>query len=94
VGRSKAKFFRDLGFNEDTVSFLEQELLAIARSKNVMETMGTVHGIKYVIVGTISTPVSRMVSVLTVWIIDAGEKSPRFVMARPFLVQSEEGEDD
>jgi hypothetical protein len=73
---------------------LEQELLAIARSQNVTEFMVTRHGMKYVIVGTISTPVNRMVSVLTVWIIDAGEQSPRFVTARPFLMQSEEGEDD
>ena len=94
VGRSKAKFFRDLGFNEDTVSLLEQELLAIARSQKVTETMSTVHGVKYVIVGKIGTPINRMVSILTVWIIDAGEQFPRFITARPFLAQSEEGEDD
>ena len=94
VGRSKAKFFRDLGFNEDTVSLPEQELLAIARSQKVTKTMSTVHGMRYVIVGKISTPTNTMVSVLTVWIIDAGERFPRFVTARPFLAQSEGGEDD
>ena len=52
VGRSKAKFFRNLGLNEDTVSLLQQELLAIACSQKVTETMITMHGRKYVIVGT------------------------------------------
>jgi hypothetical protein len=94
VGRSKAKFFRDLGFNESNVSGLEQELLAIARSQSVTETTATVHGMKYVIIGTINAPVSRTVSVLTVWIIDAGEQAPRFVTARPFLVQSVGDKDD
>ena len=88
VGRSKARFFRNLGFNEDTVSLLEQELLAIARSQEVTE-VSTVHGMKYVITGTINTPVGKTVSVLTVWIIDAGEEYPRFVTARPFLAQKD-----
>lgn len=89
VGKSKAKFFRNLGFNKDTVSLLEQELLAIARSQEVTETLSTVHGIKYVITGTINAPVGKTVSVLTVWIIDAGEDYPRFVTARPFLAQKD-----
>jgi hypothetical protein len=85
VGKSKAKFFRDLGFNETNVSLLEQELLNIARSQDVTETISTTHGMKYVITGTINTPIGRTVSILTVWIIDAGEETPRFVTARPFL---------
>jgi hypothetical protein len=89
VGRSKAKFFRSLGFNEDTVSLLEQELLAIARSQEVTETLSTAHGMKYVITGTINTPVGKTVSVLTVWIIDEGEDTPRFVTARPFRDQKD-----
>lgn len=85
VGQAKAKFFRALGFNEDNVSLLEQELLAIARSQTVGETLTTAHGVKYIITGTINTPVAKTVNVLTVWIIDAGEEKTRFVTARPFL---------
>lgn len=89
VGRSKARFFRSLGFNEDTVSLLEQELLAIARSQAVTETLSTAHGTKYVITGIINTPVGKTVSILTVWIIDEGEDTPRFVTARPFRDQKD-----
>jgi hypothetical protein len=89
VGRSKAKFFRGLGFNDANVSLLEKVLLAIAYEQEVMETVTTRHGIKYVMTGVINTPSNRAVSVLTVWIVDVGEQSPRFVTARPFLVQPE-----
>ncbi len=41
VGKSKARFFRGLGFNESNVSLLEQELLHIARSQVVTETIST-----------------------------------------------------
>lgn len=85
VGKSKAKFFCELGFSEENVAILEQELLKVARFQEVTETIVTVHGIKYVIVGTINCPVDRTVSVLTVWIIDTGQEVPRFVTARPFL---------
>jgi hypothetical protein len=87
VGKSKAKFFRNFGFNEDNTSLLEQELLTIARTQEVIEVVSTVHGTKYVVTGTINTPMSRAVNILTVWIIDAGEEEPRFVTAHPFLNQ-------
>jgi hypothetical protein len=45
---------------------------------------------KYVITGTINTPVGKTVSILTVWIIDAGEDTPRFVTARPFRDQKDD----
>lgn len=37
VGKSKAKFFRALGFDETNVRQLEQGLLAIARTEQVEE---------------------------------------------------------
>jgi hypothetical protein len=85
VGKSKAKFFRQLGFNEENVEILEQELLRVARFQEINETITTTHGTKYTIVGTINTPSGKAVNVLTVWIIDANQENPRFVTARPFL---------
>jgi hypothetical protein len=87
IGKSKAKFFQNFGFNKDNSSLLEQELLTIARNHEVIEVISTIHGTKYVMTGTINTPVNRPVNILTVWIIDAGEEDPRFVTARPFLDQ-------
>ena len=54
VGKSKAKFFRELGFNQENFAILEQQLLRLAHFQDVTETITTVHGIKYVIVGTIT----------------------------------------
>lgn len=84
VGKSKAKFFREVGFSEANIHFLEQELLALARFQEVAESSSNSHGEKYVIVGPINTPFDRQVTILTVWIVDIGEVNPRFITARPF----------
>ena len=83
-GGSKAKFFRALGFNETNLKLLESELLNVARKIPAREIIETVHGVKYVIVGSISTPVGKSVTILTVWIIDKGKIAPRLVTARPY----------
>jgi len=44
VGKSKAKFFRSLGFNEATVSELEQGLLEIAQTGQVKERVDSPYG--------------------------------------------------
>ena len=46
------------------------------------------YGTKYVIVGAIESPLGRMVTILTVWIIDSGTTAPRFVTARPYKMQN------
>lgn len=84
TGGAKAKFFRSLGFNETNLKLLEDELLSIARQSPVQEVIETIHGLKYVIVGSISTPIGRSVTILTVWIIDSGKTNPRLVTARPY----------
>ena len=83
-GGSKAKFFRALGFSDENLNALERELLSIAKEAPVREVVETEHGLKYVMVGSISTPVGRSVTILTVWIIDKGKSEPRLVTARPF----------
>jgi hypothetical protein len=83
VGRSKAVFFRALGFYEANVDELEHGLLAIAQSEDVKEVVTTTHGTKYVIDGPLQTPDGRLVQVRTVWIIDKGQDRPRFVTAYP-----------
>jgi len=84
VGKSKAKFFREVGFNENNIDLLERELLDLAQFQEVCESSSSSHGSKYVIVGPINTPVNKAVTILTVWIIDSGATNPRFITARPF----------
>ena len=93
VGRSKAKLLRAFGFNQENVAMLEQELLRIAQTQEVQETIATPHGIKYVMDGMIQTPQGRSLQLRTVWIIDTEQTKPRFVTARP-LKTAQEGATD
>ncbi len=83
VGQAKAKFFREFGFDETNLSLFESALLSVAQTEDVLDTIATPFGTKYVVDGSISTPVGTAVSVRTVWIIEHGETKPRFVTAYP-----------
>ncbi len=83
VGKSKAKFFRNIGFNETNIGDLEQSLLKIGRTREVNEMVLSLHGTKYVIDGPLQAPSGRFLSVRTIWIIDPGSAAPRFVTAYP-----------
>lgn len=84
IGKAKAKFFQGVGFSTTNPSPLEEALLNLAKTQPVNEVIETVYGTKYVIIGPIQTPVSKTVTILTVWIIDNGQDSPRFITARPY----------
>lgn len=83
IGRSKAKFFRGIGFDESNVAILEQGLIEIAKIEEIVETAPSVHGVKYVIDGQITTLSGSRVRLRTVWIVDKGQDRPRFVTAYP-----------
>lgn len=83
VGRSKARFFRPLGFDENTASELEQGLLEIAQTGEVRESIVSPHGTKYVIDGFLKTPRGFSVRIRTIWIIEIHHQAPRFVTAYP-----------
>jgi hypothetical protein len=83
VGRSKAKFFRSLGFNETNTAILEQQLLIIAHNQAIVEVTTSTHGTKYVVDGMIETPAGNSVRVRTIWIIEVGQDRSRFVTAYP-----------
>jgi hypothetical protein len=83
VGKSKAKYFRSLGFNETTVGELEQGLLEIAQTGQVKERVDSPHGTKYVIEGSLKTPRGTFAQVRTIWIVEFDDQAPRFVTAYP-----------
>lgn len=83
VGQAKAKFFRELGFDETNVNVFESVLLSVAQTEDVLDVIATLFGTKYVVDGSISTPVGIDVNVRTVWIIEHGDNEPRFVTAYP-----------
>lgn len=83
VGGAKARFFRNLGFNESNADELEKAFLKIARANKVKKERKFEFGINYVIDGTIKTPSGKRVKVTTVWFAENAESRPRFVTAYP-----------
>lgn len=83
AGKSKAKFFRSLGFTETNMILLERGLLSIAKTETVKEAVTSVYGTKYMIEGPLETPSGRFAKVRTVWIIEGEDERPRFVTAYP-----------
>lgn len=87
VGRSKAKFFRKLGFNETNIEKLKKALLAIALNNEVESIRETTFGINYVIQGDISTSKRSSVKIKTVWFMESITSKPSFVTAIPGIIQ-------
>ena len=83
VGRSKAHVFQAVGFTPTTTDRLEQELLLLARSEEIVAQVASPHGTKYVVDGTLATPRGDPLHLRTVWIIEPGHEAPRFVTAYP-----------
>lgn len=83
VGGPKAKFFRHYGFHEMNVHLLEEQLLLIARSEQVVEVAESPYGTKYSVDGTVRTPTQQVLTVRSIWIVEKGRNAPRFVTAFP-----------
>ena len=83
VGKSKAKYFRSYGFNDENASILANALLEIAQTIPVQDSEKSQFGVKYVLDGELETPNGDMIQVRTVWIIESDSDIPRFVTAYP-----------
>ena len=82
VGRYKALFFRTLGYDQTSWQELEGRLRSLlARPAEPLES--TEYGTKYAIIAPLTGLNGRMAEIVTVWIILAGEETPRFVTAYP-----------
>lgn len=82
TGKFKARFFRNLGFNENNVNLFENAIQKIAKQP-IKEESTSPFGVKYVIDGEIETPTGKIVQVRTVWIIEKGQKNARFITIYP-----------
>ena len=83
IGRSKARFFRGLGFDESSVAQLEQALIDISRAGEVADVAGSPYGKKYIVDGVLPTPSGSRIMLRTIWIVETGGTRPRFVPAYP-----------
>lgn len=83
LGRSKAKFFRGLGFDGANITVLAERLIAIAKTEDIAESTPSLYGMKYVIESFMVTPSGNSTKLRTVWIVENGHDFPRFVTAYP-----------
>ena len=83
VGKFKAKFFRKLGFDGANISLLEDALRTITQSQEVKEELPSAYGTKYIVDGKMKTPSGKLIKVRTVWIVEEGQKRPRFITVYP-----------
>jgi len=83
IGQWKSKVFRRLGFSEENIAILEQEIISIAQSGNVIQSIVSEFGTKYVIDGELKGRHSESMRIRTIWIVERREEAPRFVTAYP-----------
>ena len=81
-GGSKARLLRAHGFDESTLDFLEDGLLAIARTGSVQDERWNGHATAYAVTGDLPTPRGTTARLRTVWAVD-DRQEPRFVTAYP-----------
>lgn len=76
-------FFHRLGFDPAEPRGLEAELLRIAVENEIQSREETEFGARYVIDGWIFSPAAARAEIRTVWFVDHGTETPRFVTAHP-----------
>lgn len=82
-GKEKAAFFMRFGFTTDRREKLAEALLAHATTHEVVSTTRRSDVTNFVIEGALETPDKRQPLVRTVWTLEVGSDSPRFVTAYP-----------
>jgi hypothetical protein len=79
----KAAFFTALGFRRGDWQTLADGLRKLAATADVIKSVESPHGRKYVVRGRIESPIGKTPVVSTVWIVDRGLDKPRLVTAYP-----------
>ena len=79
----KAVFFAGLGFSRDRWWALANAFMKLAQESEIVVSVESSHGIKYIVDGALITPSGKSPTVRTVWIVDRGSENPRIVTAYP-----------
>jgi hypothetical protein len=90
VGGAKARWFASLGYHPNRPEQLADDLLEVVRRGDQFTTDRSSFGVKYNVLGRMVTPSGRSVNVVTVWIIEPTDLSPRLVTAYPDRSESDE----
>lgn len=82
-GRHKAALFRRFGFSAADWETLVTALLRHAADHDVVETVKSPFGTRYIVEGDLMAPDGRNLLIRTVWFIDTDGRNPRLVTAYP-----------
>ena len=83
VGRFKAPFFAALGYSQEQWPLLEADMRSQLLPADARSAVASPYGQKFEIRATLIGPSGRSAEVVSIWIILAGEDTPRLVTAYP-----------
>ena len=83
AGKGKARFFAGHGFTPERWQTLAEALRQHARENEVSKQEATLLGTRWVVEGSMLMADGSVAGIRTVWFIEAGERTPRFVTAYP-----------
>ena len=82
--KGKSTFFNLFGFDKNNFEELKSELLNLACSGEVIAAESNIFGVKFTVIGKISSPVNRFPFICSIWIIKKEEDFPRLITAYPY----------
>lgn len=82
-GKSKARFYELIGYTTTNGEQLRSALLSLACLGSVTDVMPNRVGLKYIVVGSISSINGRAYSLLTVWAVASPDNDPILITAYP-----------
>lgn len=82
-GKHKAAFFKHFGFDLADIATFKDSLIRHSIEREIEETKKSDFGIKYELKCEIKTPDERNPCIVTVWIVENGQKEPKLVTAYP-----------
>jgi hypothetical protein len=83
AGGSKARFFHQFGFAAEPWDRMADQLKRHVRENEVVEVRQKEHGTSYAVDGPLDAPDASRLQVRSVWFIENGAKTPKFVTAHP-----------
>jgi hypothetical protein len=82
-GSAKARLLLSLGYRTDAAGVLESDLRSQHLPLEAARTSQNAYGVVYEIEGPISTPTGRIVRFCSIWQVDTGSETPRFITMYP-----------
>ena len=83
IGKFKAYFFKGFGFDLTDIDTFKDSLIQHSIDRDIEITKYSDFGIKYELKCEINTPDERNPCIVTVWIVENGDESPKLITAYP-----------